>query len=368
MVAQELGLANEDEHDHGGEHDHGDDDEIEVAINPWTREMFRSGLSFNGNERNKVFLGSPQGELVDLSDVLGADSPLDGRALVAADFDDDGDADLFIHNIQRERHVLLRNDLGRPGQSISVRLRGRSGNDEAIGAQVLARTGASANVQILARGAGFATCDAPELLFGAGTHAELELSVLWPGSTEFESFGKVEAGARVLLVQGDGRPRDRESVETQLAGPWPAGLKLGPGDAVPVLELESVAGALEAIDPSKVGAGEELHLHFWASYCRPCVRHLPDMAKDLPAGVRIVPISLDAPKDRHKAEDLLRRAGVTLASRYVALDDEHSLNGVDQLVDLLRLPIPTTVVLGPGGRVLRVQSGAPSQGKPEAGR
>tara|TARA_R110002072_G_scaffold122941_4_gene257953 strand:- start:3983 stop:5065 length:1083 start_codon:yes stop_codon:yes gene_type:complete len=360
VVAQELGLGAPGEHEHIAVE--------EIAVNPWTREMFRSGLSFNGNERNKIFLGSPEGELVDLSDVLGADSPLDGRALVAADFDDDGDADLFIHNIQRERHVLLRNDLGRPGRSISVRLRGRSGNDEAIGAQVLARSASSANVQILARGAGFATCDAPELLFGAGTNTELELSVLWPGSTEFASFGKVPAGARVVLVQGESEPRDREVVETQLSGPWPAGLKLGPGEVVPILQLESAAGVVEAIDPSELGVGEELHLHFWASYCRPCVRHLPDMAKGKPAGIRVVPISLDAPKDRYKAEDLLRRAGVTLASRYVALADEHSLTGVDQLVDFLRLPIPTTIVLGPGGRVLRVQSGAPSQANPEAGR
>jgi hypothetical protein len=135
-----------------------------------------------------------------------------------------------------------------------------------------------------------------------------------------------------------------------------------------VLQLMSVDGALEAIDPKKIGAGEELHLHFWASYCRPCVRYLPDMTKGITAGVRVVPISLDVPKDRHKAEDLLIRAGVTLASRYVALADEHSLNGVDQLVDLLRLSIPTTVVLGPGGRVLRVETGSPTQANSEAGR
>ena len=62
----------------------GRDPEQGTALHPWAREMYRQGLSFNGNERNKVFIGEPGSGLTDLSDVLGADSPLDGRALAAA--------------------------------------------------------------------------------------------------------------------------------------------------------------------------------------------------------------------------------------------------------------------------------------------
>ena len=77
-------------------------------------QIFEQGLSFSGFERDKLWINQGDG-FADLSALSGADSPNDGRAAIAHDFDDDGDVDLFVHNVQRERHGLYRNDIGAKG-------------------------------------------------------------------------------------------------------------------------------------------------------------------------------------------------------------------------------------------------------------
>ncbi|MEM7261213.1 MAG: hypothetical protein AAF488_04425, partial [Planctomycetota bacterium] len=95
--------------------------------------IFREGLSFSGFERNKVFFGVDGGNgYADLSDVSGADTEADARATIAADFDDDGDADLFVNAIQRDAHYLFRNDVGDGGNFIKLRLTATAGAPSAI--------------------------------------------------------------------------------------------------------------------------------------------------------------------------------------------------------------------------------------------
>ena len=105
-------------------------------------QMFTDGLSFSGNERNCVWLNTG-GSFADLGSLSGADIPNDSRAVLAADFDDDGDVDLFVHSIQRERHALFRNDAVQPGADgsgfLKLRLRATQGHWEAIGATVIAQ-------------------------------------------------------------------------------------------------------------------------------------------------------------------------------------------------------------------------------------
>ena len=106
-------------------------------LNRHNTQMFQDGRSFSGNERDKLWIGNGDASFADLSDLSGADSQNDGRAVLAADFDDDGDVDLFVHELQRERHALYRNDLnGDYGSFLKVRLRASTGHYEAIGATV----------------------------------------------------------------------------------------------------------------------------------------------------------------------------------------------------------------------------------------
>ena len=136
------------------------------------RQMSEGGRSFSGNERDKLFINRGDGTFADCSDLSGCDDPNDGRGVIAADFDDDGDVDMFIHHTQRERHTLQRNELGQGGGFIKVRLRATTAQYEAIGATVVVHGPHGPVADVLSRGAGFVSCQAPELIFGVRRGAE----------------------------------------------------------------------------------------------------------------------------------------------------------------------------------------------------
>ncbi len=170
------------------------------------RMGFIDGMSEGGHQRDHLWINAGAG-FVDLSDVSGADSQLDGRALLAADFDDDGDVDLFVHEMEGERHRMYRNDAAVPGAGfLKLRLRATKSQWQAIGAEVVVRGGSAGPCsQVLQCGSGYLSCQPPELVFGLGDAKEGQVEVYWPGAIH-ESFGRVPAGSRVLLVQGTGTP------------------------------------------------------------------------------------------------------------------------------------------------------------------
>ncbi len=318
-------------------------------------QMFTDGLSFSGHERDKLWLNTGAG-FADLSALSGTDSPNDGRAVIACDFDDDGDVDLFVHNIQRERHGLYRNDVGGEG-FVKVRLRATSTNPEAVGAIVVLTGPHGPTAQVLSRGAGFVSCQAPELVFGLGGQEAAELEVIWPGGVR-ESFGSVGAGARVELVEGSGEGEPLAARPRVLPDPLPPGLRLEEGDVVPKLAVLDADGNPRVLDVRAVGDGKPVMLNFWASYCDPCVKEIPDLqAIDDKGEQRVVAISMDAPGQVATAESLLARRGGSYPAYYLGAKADGDAVPVEELVDLLRLPLPTTLVLSAEGRVETILRG-----------
>jgi thiol-disulfide isomerase/thioredoxin len=98
--------------------------------------------------------------------------------------------------------------------------------------------------------------------------------------------------------------------------------------------------------------GEVVVLHFWASWCAPCRRELPqvqalhlELAK---TGGRVVAVSIDA--DRRNAADFAARHAPSLPIYHDAPE------GLAKSLDLPALPY--TVVLGRDGAVLWAGGGA----------
>lgn len=329
-------------------------------IDRHNQQMYAEGKSFSGNERDKLFFNKGDATFLDLSALSGCDSPNDGRAAIGADFDDDGDIDLFVHDLQRERHNLYRNDLdGRGAGFLKVRLRATRGQHEAIGATVAVAGPRGKVAQVLARGAGFLSGQAPELVFGLGAVRETEVEVRWPGGG-VERFGGIAAGSRVLLVQGAGKPELVLAQTTRLPDPLPLGLELRPGDRVPDLRLQDEKGETVLVDVRRLAGGKRLYLNFWATYCAPCVNEIPALMKISGRGeVRVAAISVDAPSDLHAAADLLRSRGAKFPCWFLGAKPagEGDPPGVEGIVDLDRLPIPTTLVLSPEGRLEEVIRG-----------
>jgi thiol-disulfide isomerase/thioredoxin len=324
-------------------------------------QMFEQGFSFSGFERNKVWINAG-GRFVDLSDVSGADTPNDSRAALAADFDDDGDVDLFVHNIQRERHSLYRNDVHASGACgfLKLRLTATRSNPEAIGAIVTVRGPLGPLSQNVARGDGFVSCRGTELVFGLGKAREAEVEVLWPGGAR-ESFGLLAAGTRARLVEGTGKAEPYAARPRPLPDPLPEGLRLAEGDALPRLALADASGVTRVFDPRALGGGKPVLLNLWASYCAPCVAELPLLAKKHAQGeVAVVALSLDAAQDVPAAQRLFAERAPTLTGFFLAPAGRAAPEGsvaIETILDLERLSLPTTLVLSPEGRLESILRG-----------
>jgi thiol-disulfide isomerase/thioredoxin len=321
--------------------------------------IFEEGFSFSGFERDKFFLGDGTASFTDLSAISGVDDPNDGRASVVADFDDDGDLDLFVHNIARARHKLYRNDCvdlsGDAGPFVKLRLKGTRGAPDAVGAvvQLTQADGGShpgrIEAQVLAFGSGFVSQSAPELVFGLADAPGGRIDVIWPGGVK-ESFGAVEPGARLLLVEGAGRGEPFPRRPSVFEDPAPPGLKVDLGDDLSVLTLLDEQGVELQLDLTS--SGGETWLNFWATWCAGCQQELPELAKlAREPGKRLVMVSVDVPEDRSKAAKVLQQTDINSDPLFI------SRQLIEDVIDVDRLTLPTTLVIDSRGKLVRIING-----------
>ena len=167
------------------------------------RLIFKEGFSFSGFERNTLFLNEKGQRFVDISGISGVDSISDGRAAVVADFDNDGDSDLFVTNIQGEGHQLFRNNLGNRNHFLRVTLEGRESGRDAFGAIVRLKTSLGTQTRIKSGGSGFLAQSDSRPLFGLGTQDEIAwLEVVWPSGL-VQRYPGPAVNSSVKLVEGD---------------------------------------------------------------------------------------------------------------------------------------------------------------------
>jgi hypothetical protein len=128
------------------------------------------------------------------------------RGCAFGDFDNDGDVDILIMNMN-EPPSLLRNDVPSPGARgghwLKVQLVGVTSNRSAIGARVTARYGGRAQVQELSAQSSFYSVNDRRLHFGLGTATSADLTIRWPnGATE--TIAPVDADQLVVIREGHG--------------------------------------------------------------------------------------------------------------------------------------------------------------------
>jgi hypothetical protein len=124
------------------------------------------------------------------------------RGCAFGDFDNDGDMDILVMNMN-EPPSLLRNDVSGQGHWLKVLLVGVTSNRSAIGARVTARYGDRVQAQDVAAQSSFYSVNDRRLHFGLGVAASADLTIRWPGGA-VEQVSGVAADQLVVIREGAG--------------------------------------------------------------------------------------------------------------------------------------------------------------------
>ena len=125
-----------------------------------------------------------------------------GRGAAYADYDNDGDIDLVVVNLN-DYAKLLRNDGGNRNHWLRVeaKLKFPSGARDAIGARVTVTTGALRQIEDLVPVRGYLSQGDPRLHFGLGKAGYADaIEIRWPDGT-LEKLEKVKANQMLKLVR-----------------------------------------------------------------------------------------------------------------------------------------------------------------------
>src|SRR5438105_2778395 len=124
------------------------------------------------------------------------------RGCAFGDFDNDGDIDILIINLN-EPPSLLRNDLTGKSNWIKVKLDGVKSNRSAIGARVLVHYGGKTQAQAVLSQSSFFSCSDSRLHFGLGNSTLADIDVYWPSGLH-ETFKQIPANRLITLKEGVG--------------------------------------------------------------------------------------------------------------------------------------------------------------------
>ena len=132
----------------------------------------------------------------------GVAEPHCSRGVAFGDFDNDGDIDILIVNLN-EPPSLLRNDLSGTNHWLKVLLVGVASNRSAIGAQVVAAYGGRKQAQAVLAQSSYLSVHDRRLHFGLGPATAASLEIRWPNGA-VERIAEVAAGQLVVIREGSG--------------------------------------------------------------------------------------------------------------------------------------------------------------------
>lgn len=133
-------------------------------------------------QEDQLFENSGNGTFRDVSFEQGPyfSEAMVGRGGCFADFDNDGDIDVFIVNLNQEA-VLLRNDIGNNNNWLLINLVGTQSNRDGVGATVKVTTGNLTQTDQKTGGGQYLSKNDPRLHFGLGDFDIIDrIEILWP--------------------------------------------------------------------------------------------------------------------------------------------------------------------------------------------
>lgn len=124
------------------------------------------------------------------------------RGCAFGDFDNDGDMDVVIWNMN-EPPSLLRNDVTSGHRWLKVQLVGTTSNRSAIGARVTVRYGDKVQAQERSAQSSYYSVNDHRLHFGLGAVTTADVAVRWPNG-RMEKIGSVASNQLIVVKEGEG--------------------------------------------------------------------------------------------------------------------------------------------------------------------
>jgi hypothetical protein len=153
-----------------------------------------------------VYKNMGGGKFKDVSSVMGAgiSEKFSSRGAAFGDYDNDGDIDALILNLN-DLPSLLRNDGGNKQHWIKIKLIGTHCNRTAIGTRVRVITGKHAQMDEVHSGSSVMSQSDLRLHFGLGKAAIVDLiEVKWPTTQKIERFTQVKADQILTIREASG--------------------------------------------------------------------------------------------------------------------------------------------------------------------
>lgn len=137
-------------------------------------------------QQNLLFENQGDGTFKDVSTARGSyfRRKLVGRGAAFGDYDNDGDVDVFIVNLN-DRAVLLRNEGGNRGSWLTIRLVGRRSNRDVVGARVTLVAGDRTQVAQRTSASSYLSQNDHRLHFGLGDRKAADrIEIVWPSGVK----------------------------------------------------------------------------------------------------------------------------------------------------------------------------------------
>lgn len=153
-----------------------------------------------------VYLNLGNGTFKDVSADMGPgiSERFSSRGAAFGDFDNDGDVDALILNMN-DVPSLLRNDGGNQNSWITIKLIGTKCNRTAIGARVRVTTGSHVQINEVASGGSVMSQSDLRLHFGLAKARLLDsIEVRWPTTQKVERFTNIDANQFLIIREGSG--------------------------------------------------------------------------------------------------------------------------------------------------------------------
>jgi hypothetical protein len=155
-------------------------------------------------QRKLVYRNLRDGTFMEVAQSLGAAlmEPRASRGAAFGDYDDDGDVDVIVNDLDGPP-MLLRNDGGsRAGHWISLKLVGTKSNRNAAGAKVWLKAGGLTQVDEVRSGDSYLSHSDWRLHFGLGSTTQVaEVIIRWPNGTT-EKLTNLPIDKVVTVVEG----------------------------------------------------------------------------------------------------------------------------------------------------------------------